>query len=276
MAGCFDSTTDFKLPDFIKQPSKSLSAASLKLLGKPYTPYTGQLTAGMTGTQRSAMDILKGIAPEAGTSLTTPRLIDEIPGGPGTTGGGVHDYMDPYLQEVLSPILRQINQGTNDNLNADDVRANFTGGYRDTGHQLERSEDKRLGLQAAGDATGKVYSDAFNTAQANRNLDINRIIQNRSDTAGIADELFGMGSKQQLTNQADLTAKYSEFLRKIGYDEEKVQKVANVIASLQSGTPVTQPSLAGTLLGGATSLAGAALGGGTGSFGGSLGNFLFG
>jgi len=225
----------------------------MKLLGEHYQPYHGDMVAGMTGTQNRAMDYIRSMLPGKNDTLMTPRLTDNIP-GTGHGGGTLQDYMDPYVGAALEPALRNIREQTATNLQGDDTQAQFAGGFRDTGHALERSRDKALGTQAIGDTTATGYSNAFNTAMANRNLDINRLLQNRQDSMALADQLFGYGSKQQATNQAEKTARYSEFLRKIGFDTNQLKDIASIIGSLQSGQMTQSPSTASSILGGISGL----------------------
>lgn len=274
--GCFDSSshTSSSLPDWLKSPNKSVSTAAGALLAQPYTPYKGELVAPMTGSQNYAMSYIRNLLGDP-NGFQTPRLIDNIP-GMGKAGGSLQDYMDPYVGEALAPTLREIRQNTDQAMQGVDARSQFTGGFRDTGSALQRTETERLGTQAVGDATSKAYEQAFQNAMQERNMDINRLMENRAAGLQAAGGYFDMGSKEQATNQALDAAKFSEFMRKTGYDMNKVHQIAEILGIL-NGAPVntqTSPSTASQITGGLGALGGLiaipGLGKGVGDFLGGL------
>jgi hypothetical protein len=260
--GCFTSSseTNTNLPDWLKGPTQGIAGAAMGLMGQKYKPYGREMVAGMTGTQNDAMSYIRKMLGDP-NSFTTPRLIDNIPGtgGPGSPGGSIQDYMNPYIGETLQPTLRNIQEQTAHAMQGVDAKSNFTGGFRDTGSALQRAQTENLGGQAIGDATNRAYSDAFNTAMGERNSDINRLMQNRQAGLGAAGEMFDMGSKQQATQQMRDTAAFSEFLRKQGFDMNKIQQIADIFAKLNSSTPMsttTTPSTANQIFGGLGALGG--------------------
>ena len=136
-----------------------------------------------------------------------------------------------------------------------DAKANMSGAFGDTGHAIERAETTDRGTQAVGDATSKAYYDAFNSAMGLKQNDISRIASDKSETANLISKMFGQGNQQQQTEQVGDQAKFTEFLRQQGFDEEQLAKISSIIGSLSQGTATTTPSTAGSLLGGAASLA---------------------
>lgn len=249
--GCFSPKTKFKLPDYVKKPSQAISAKVTGLMDKEFVPYEGDMTAGMTGTQTDAMAQLKALL---GGGLSAPRLIDNVPGASGGPAGSTQDYMDPYLSGVLEPILRNINTSRMQSNMDLDAAANMSGAFGDKGTAVARAETNERAMQAAGDATGKAYSDAYNAAMGLKSADINRMMDSKGQEANILQQLFGMGTQEQGTDQAELDAKLAEFLRGEGFDIDLLQKLSSIVGGLPTGTATTSPSTASSILGGAASI----------------------
>ena len=255
--GCFDSKTSFELPSFIKRPSKAISGGVMKALNTPFEAYTAPRVADMTGSQTDVMAKLREILGLGGTggSMTLPRLIDDIPGAPGTPGGSTQDYMDPFLDQVLAPALRNINLGTDYGLHKNDAMAHMAGAFGDSGHGIERSKTINDGAVAAGDATGRLYSAAYDDAMTRKGADIDRMRGQQDDTVQRLLSLFNMGGVEQGTKQAKLDADFEEFLRRTGFDLDKLAKAAGVIGSLSPGQMTKSPSTASSIVGGLSSIA---------------------
>lgn len=250
--GCFTpkTSTTFALPDYVKKPSQALSTSVTSQMNKPFVSYDKPMVAGLGEGQTDAMAKLKELL-GGGPSV---RTIDNVPG----TGasGSTQDYMNPYLEQVLAPILRNINTSTAQNQMNVDAKANMAGAFGDKGHALENAETAQRGTQAIGDATGQAYSNAFNTAMGLKQNDISRIASDKSQQAQLLNEMFGMGGKAQATEQAGLDANFSEFLRQQGFDLNQIAKIASIVGALPTGqaNTTTTPSTASSVLGIAGSL----------------------
>lgn len=250
--GCFTPTTktSFALPDYIKKPSEAISKVATNQIAKPFVSYDKPMVAGLADGQTDAMAQLKELL-GGGPSV---RSIDNVPG----TGkaGSTQDYMDPYLEQVLAPILRNINTSTAQNQMNVDAKANMAGAFGDKGHALENAETAQRGTQAIGDATGQAYSNAYNNAMGLKQNDISRIASDKSQQAQLLNEMFGMGGKEQATKQAGLDADFSEFLRQQGFDINQIAKLASIIGGLPTGqaNTTTTPSTASSVLGTAASI----------------------
>lgn len=253
--GFFSSSTKYNLPSWVSGPTAGVSAAAMPLITKKYQSYGGDLTAGLNGTQTDAMGMLKNL-------LNKPRApnirsIDNVPGAGGAQGT-TQDYMNPYLSNVLDPTLREIKRSTTQNEMTNDAQANMAGAFGDTGHALKQAETARLGTEAVGDATSKAYYDAFNSAMGAKQTDIGRSTADdyntRNQQANIIGQMFGQGNQQQETEQAGDSAKFQEFLRKQGFDETQLAKIAAIVGSLPTGTATTSPSTASSILSGIGSI----------------------
>lgn len=243
--GLLSSKTKYKLPDYIKAPSKSISAKATQLLDKSYVPYTGDRVAEMSGTQNQAVEALKEMfSANAGPSL---RVIDDIPGASGGPVGSTQDYMNPYLEQVMEPIMRRLGIANKENLMGVDAKAHMAGAFGDAGHGIERAETTERGNLQLGDELNRGYFNAFNSAMGLKGDDLARRESNETQAMQMLQQMFGFGGVEQATEQAGLDADFEEFMRAQGFDTEQLAKIASIIGSLNPGTATTKPSTASSI-----------------------------
>ena len=252
--GCFDAKTKSSLPKWLLEPTKKIASQANTALDQNFVSYDKPLVAGQTTAQTDSMAMLKNLLGENGSGMALPRVIDDVPGAAGGKAGSTADYMDPYLEQVLSPIMRNINISREQANMSNDAAANMAGAFGDKGHGLERAETNERAILAGSDATGKAYSDAYSSAMGLKQADINRMGNTRDQTSQLINQMFGMGEQQQKTEQAGLTADFSEFLRKEGFTTDQLAKIASIRGTL-NGSTTTSPSTASSILGAGSGIA---------------------
>ena len=102
-------------------------------------------------------------------NLSTERLVDE-----GGWLGDVDSYMNPYTDRVLSPVIRELQQEDQRQKNRIGGMAQMSGAFGDARHGIMEGEQSSRTNEAVGDATNRIYSDAYNTAMGQRSSDIGR------------------------------------------------------------------------------------------------------
>lgn len=102
-------------------------------------------------------------------NLSTERLVDE-------NGwlGSIDSYMSPYTQRVLDPVVRELQQEDQRQKNRIGGMAQMSGAFGDARHGIMEGEQSSRTNESIGDATNRVYSDAYNSAMAQRGSDIGR------------------------------------------------------------------------------------------------------
>ncbi|HEV7247957.1 MAG TPA: hypothetical protein VGN93_13315 [Shinella sp.] len=102
-------------------------------------------------------------------NISTERLVDE-------NGwlGSIDSYMNPYTDRVLSPVIRELQQEDQRQKNRIGGMAQMSGAFGDARHGIMEGEQSSRTNEAVGDATNRVYSDAYNTAMGQRASDIGR------------------------------------------------------------------------------------------------------
>jgi hypothetical protein len=133
--------------------------------------------------------------------LTTERLVDE-------NGwlGQISSYMNPFIQNVLDPQIRRMNEQTDRNSRSLASQATMSGAFGDARHGLMESQMLDDANRAVSETTGRAYSDAFNTAMGQRASDIGRYDQtgqfNQTMSEAAANrqaglEQFNVGQQEQ-------------------------------------------------------------------------------
>lgn len=271
------STSTVKPPQWVEDASRSNYDLARSVLDRGYQPYTGEMVAPLSGNERSASDLiakLSGSSPNIGTTTDRLSSVGNAPAfkydfstvvndnGP---LGSVASYMDPYIAQVLDPVLRQIGisgaqarQGINSNATA-------AGAYGDARHGVVESEQRKNEAIQAQDATAQGYSGAFNSAMGLREQDLQRLFgtqqaqQSANEAAlsrmrqsgidlsnldqtelgralGIAGALGQTGATERGVQQAQDTANYNEFLRSKNFTNDEIA----FLTSILSGTPYSK------------------------------------
>ena len=142
---------------------------------------------------------------QAGALATEiPRLVDNI-GGP---GGGIQDYMNPYLQTVMRDGLDEMQRQYAINRQQGAAGANMAGAFGDARHGVWESEAERNFNTQANQFINQVLGQGYESAQALRGQDINRL-QNANQ--------FDIGNNQQ-SIQADAARQMQTALANAGFD----------------------------------------------------------
>ena len=245
----------------------------------PFQPYEGALTAGTSPLQSQAFQGIGG--------LTLPSAMDTAAQqAQGTyasaqqympTVGTVESYMNPYLQSVLDPQIREA-QRQADIARMDTAgRLSKAGAYGGSRQAIMEAEGQRNLQQLLSDITGKGYASAYDAAQQRRLSDITAGQQGLGQQTAATQALGNIGAQQaqyglanlaqQLSagqaqrdiEQQGLTADYNQYLRELQYPQEQLQFERQML----SGLPLASasyyqptPSAFQSAVGGAQDLAG--------------------
>lgn len=309
--GCFSpskvkTTTTTKLPDWVDKGGQGLFDLA-KLLGtRPYTAYPFPRIAGFTPDQTDAMSMLRGYDPMGSQpdpyqlpedfsfdwNYSTPRMIDNVPGGEGEGGGSIEDYMNPYVQNVVDRGMGQLRRAADISHQwQSNAGAHGAGAFGDARHGVADAQIEKNFVDQAGDFAAQQYSNAYDNAQQLRNIDISRLMQQGESDRNFArgmygddrnfgrgvyesdmnfargeldhmlkyiDSLYRSGSNQQNLSQQSLSLGYEDFLRQLGYPQEQLNMMLAALRQTPYGQSQTNatpgPSTFGTLAGGLGSI----------------------
>lgn len=252
-----------------------------------FQEYGGPRVADLSGDENSAYGMIRSLAgtsdPYTSTlqntygnaatagpqTVSTSRVIDDVPGSGAGGGGSTQDYMNPYIAQVLGPQLRELQRQAQLNQNSLDARATMGGAFGDARSGFEASENTKNLNNAVTDTTGKTMSDAYGNAMALKTGDINRLLDvdktnaglaetgmsralaggaalqgldkwNTGRTADLATMLAQAGGAERGNQQSKLDAAYDEFNKGRQFPLD----VSKVISASLSGSPLVQQGTA--------------------------------
>ena len=231
------------------------------LAAQPYQVYQGPMTAGESGLQSNVFQGLGSLnfPSQLGQSFSStgayqlpnmnaaPGAAPTAPAGP---TGVAANYMNPYLQSVLTPQLdelRRQNDITNMKSNAGLTQAGAFGGGRQA---IMNAENNRNLMMEQNKTVGQGYANAYDKAMQQYNTE-------QGQAKGLAELMAQQGASQRGIEQEGITADLNEFNAQRDYP----QKMLQFQQSMLQGLPVQSvQNTAGSLSGLGTLLAG--LGGG--------------
>ena len=231
------------------------------LAAQPYQVYQGPMTAGESGLQSNVFQGLGSLnfPSQLGQSFSStgayqlpnmnaaPGAAPTAPAGP---TGVAANYMNPYLQSVLTPQLdelRRQNDITNMKTNAGLTSQGAFGGGRQA---IMNAENNRNLMMEQNKTVGQGYANAYDKAMQQYNTE-------QGQAKGLAELMAQQGASQRGIEQEGITADLNEFNAQRDYP----QKMLQFQQSMLQGLPVQSvQNTAGSLSGLGTLLAG--LGGG--------------
>lgn len=269
--GSNKTTSAFKLPpEFIKAYNESLGLAR-QAIQQPYTPYTGQLVAGLTPGQQQAIANI-----QASQGMALPFIQE----GAGLTREAARGITPELYERFYSPYVRDVANATQANLlesaaqqrsglKSGAIQAGAFGGDRGGIAQAEMARQQNL---ANAQAMANIYNQGYGQAMGLAGQQVQNLGAMGGQLAGMgttaqnavlqgAQAQLAAGAQEQATAQAQLQAAYDQFLQQQSYPFQIAQYFANIAQGLGStagGTSTTTapgPNVGSQILGGLGAIA---------------------
>lgn len=250
--------------------------------GQPYTPYTGQMTAGLTPTQQS------GISNINNAQGTAQPYFDQAAqyatrGAAPISAGAIQNYENPFTQQVVDATQQQFAHGNA--IQQEQVLGNSTArgalGIRTGINQAELARQQQAGQAPAiaglyaqnyGQALGAAQQDRAAQGQAAYTFGALAPSVQNAQISG-ANAQLGAGAVEQGTNQAALSASYQQYLQQLAFPYQQAGFLASAglpavgaMGGSSAGTTTAPgPSLLSQIAG--LGMTGLGVVGGTGGFG---------
>lgn len=261
-------------PWYVEQAKQSALDRATTISNKPYTPYTGQRVASLTGNERQASQLARTGSDKARSYLD--QAGGELGKMEDFSGDTVGKYMNPYLDQVLTPQIREQNsQYERDKASLANSKAGAWGGDRAA---FAQSQLEKTHMQQVSDITGKTYSDAFDSARQSFFADQDRRMRAATAYQSVAgdvskmntqqiQDLMATGGTERLLQQADLDFDYQQFTENRDWDTHNLDPLLNAIAASKGGVmrDKAEANPWGQALGAATTVAGMYFTGSSGS-----------
>ena len=214
------------------------------LSNTPYQTYQGPLTADASSLQNKVFSGLAGLTfpSNLGQSFTSGAGAQSplMPQQGGVAGMAApqtgmqpsniaQQYMNPYLQSVLTPQLDELRRQsdiTNMNTNAQMTKAGAFGGGRQA---IMNAENARNLMQEQNKTVGQGYASAYDKAMGQFNTE-----QGQAKT--LADLMAQQGATQRGITAEGVAADKAEFEQQRQYPYQQVQFQRDMISGLPTGS----------------------------------------
>jgi hypothetical protein len=246
--GSSTTTQKTEIPKEVMERYKKVNERAEAVASEPFKEYTGQFVAGLSPTQ------LAGIS---GTNAAAGIAQPYYSTAAGMTLGGVQDvgrltqeqiaqYQNPYTQSVIDPTMKAMRQQQGQDLAQQQAQAIKSGGFGGDRAGIARAvsmgQQDLARAQVEGGLRSQAYQQGVQTAVGQQGVaasDFARRLQGAqqyaqmgagAQTAALqgAGAQLQAGQQEQATQQADLTAKYQQFLQERGFPYQQAQFLANI------------------------------------------------
>lgn len=204
---------------------------------QPYTPYGGQMVAGLTPTQQA------GIAGVSGAQGSAQPYFDQAAdyartGAAPIDASSINRYMSPYTQNVIDATRRNFDQDNaiqQNQIVGNAAAKGALGGDRVGVAQAEAARQQRL---AQDPVIAGLYSSAYDKAIGAAQQDRSAAAQGAYTFGALAPSVqnarisgaqaqIGAGGLEQGTEQAKLTAAYNQYLQRLAFPYQQAGFLAS-------------------------------------------------
>jgi hypothetical protein len=262
------TTQSVAIPPEVLARYNAVNARAERVAEQPFQQYGGQFVAGLTPTQQAGIGAIQQAAGAAQPYYGAAAGFTAAGAGQARPGElETQRYMNPFTQNVVDATRRGLEQQQGMQLaeqQAAAIRGGAFGGDR-AGIQraVLQGQQGLATAQAISPLYQRGYEQAVQTAQQQQGVGLQAEQANLqrqlaagaqfgqlgsgAQQAGLAgaQALLGAGTLEQQTQQADLTARYQQFLQERGYPFQVAQFLANIAmgtgALSGSTTTTTQP-----------------------------------
>ena len=228
---------------------------------QPYQVYGGPMTAAESGLQSKVFQGLGNLAfpSQLGQTFSSTGAYQPPPmganpfdsapigmgagapmgapmGGQPTAPTGIAaQYMNPYLQNVLTPQMDELRRQSQMNLQPSMAKLTQAGGYGGGRQAIMESEANRNLLQEQNKTIGQGYANAYDKAMGQFNVE-----QGQAKT--LAELISEQGGQQRGIEQQGISADYNEFLAQRDYPQKMLQFQQSMLQGLPISTVSNQPA----------------------------------
>jgi hypothetical protein len=239
---------------------------------QPFTPYTGTLTAPLSGNEQQGVSLASrtantGLAQSDNAKAT--GLIDQV-GGSSWNADTAARYMNPYTTDVTNVATAAANKNYLQNLAGLRTAAagsSAFGGSREAIQEGILAGQNQINI---GSLTAKGNADAYDSAMKawstdnatklkaadaynQSGMDVTRMTSNQIS------DLMKTGGVAQVVAQTDLANQYGQFMRQQGWSAQQLNSLINAVGTAKGSTQQRAPvqsNTANQLLGLGSTIAG--------------------
>jgi hypothetical protein len=193
-------TQKTELPPWVNTASKNLWSNIRTTSNNMDSPWSGSLFPGVNGDMTSAWDMVRnaqgtgqGAVNEAmDGSRSSMYYSPESVYAQNFLGGDISAYMNPWLQNVEASALDNLERQRQLSLTQTGDQAVSSGAFGGSRHGIREGVTNSETARAAGDISGQLRAQGFNTASSLMMSDMDRAL-----TAGMSNQNAGLTANQQ-------------------------------------------------------------------------------
>ncbi len=242
------------------------------IANQPFTPYTGTMTAPMSGNEQQGYSLASKTATDGTAQLDNAKatgLIDQVANN-GWNSDTAAKYMNPYTGAVTDAAIAASNKSYAQKLAGIQTGAAGSGafgGSREASAEGELAGQQNLNVGTL-TATGNkdAYDSAVKTWQADNEtkLAASKAYESSGQdvtnmTSSQISDLMKTGGVSQVISQTDLSNQYAQFMRQQNWSADKLQSLIGAVGTAKgspSQSAAPQSNTANQLLGLGSTIAG--------------------
>jgi hypothetical protein len=247
---------------------------------QPFTPYTGTMTAPMSGNQQQAYSLASSTATNGiaqGDNQQATGLISQVANN-GWNADTASKYMSPYTAAVTDASVAASNKQYLQSLAGIQSGAAGSGSFGNSREAIQEGQlaaDQNLNVgQLTATGNANAYDKAISTWQSDNQqklaaasayeqagMDVTNM------TSSQISDLMKTGGVAQVIAQTDLSNQYAQFMRQQNWSAQQLGSLISAVGSAKGSpaqTPAIQSNTANQLLGLGSTVAGL-FGGGSSS-----------
>ncbi|EAX47556.1 hypothetical protein TcarDRAFT_1291 [Thermosinus carboxydivorans Nor1] len=188
-------------------------------LDTPATAYPGQLSAGLSGTQSSALSGYSGL-------INNQVLSDTIAGK--YLSPDSNPYLSQYYDQAKNKVMESLGE-MNDNVNS---QFNVRGLYYGSARQEALQKQANKAAETLANMATNIYGNAYNQERE-------RQLQGINQQSNLLGNYFNMGTTEQNISQDALDRAYKEWLRQQGVDENDLSTALQYLSLVKNPSQTT-------------------------------------
>ena len=264
--GTATTTQSYSPPASVQANYDMLANQAKQVAATPFTPYTGEMVAGLTPTQQAGIQNVNASAAEAQPYYQV---------GAGLVGNSAQTFGQPQLDQYMSPYINSVAKAAQANINETNAQqqqqllgnAISQGAFGGDRAGIAQAELARQQGLAGGQTMANIYQGGYGQALAQFNADQARQLQagttfgqlgTNAQAAGLsgAQAQMAAGATQQAVQQAQDVANQQQFQAQQAYPFQTTQYLGNLLLGIggqSGGTALTaqpQGNIGSALVGG--------------------------
>tara|TARA_R110001583_G_scaffold8229_1_gene39717 strand:- start:189 stop:1031 length:843 start_codon:yes stop_codon:yes gene_type:complete len=220
--------TESSLSNYAGEYVTDMLGKGQALAEEEYQSYGGPLTAGQSELQTQAFQGIGGLdLPTENMGAFTPQTF---------TAQNAANYMNPYLMAALNPQIEEARRQSEIERLQNATRMTQAGSFGGSRQAILDSENQRNLQSNLAGITGAGYSNAYDNAMAQFNIEQDRARGAQDDTnkygLGAIQKLYDMGTAQRSIESEGIAADQAQFKEERDYPYKQVQYMQSLLQGL--------------------------------------------